>query len=461
MKRRIIWVTGVCLMLLTGLGIAFAWSNALEVRRAANVAWQQHLDSLRAAGEPVSLGDVERLRPAVPPERNGALIIERLVNELEDLEADDASGVLFFDKRLDGRDLFTEVQEVSLEPSRTFLASHMDVLNTLHELTRSAGGRLTVSYDTGGLNPYGFVLPSLKPWRQAGKLLQLEALVAGRDDDVERAVEAILLQCQLAATLEAEPSLICRLFQFGIDTGIVDSLEGLMQSSRLDEQSSRKLERAIEARLRQSNLKATFRHERAVFLTLCDGLAERLFSLSGIGDGGPSRMPLCEIRRNQVNGAGFYGQLVQAADEPMSILSAVRRTERDLRKMAVSPSERFGSHRIVIALMPSFGRAVELHLTCVARLRCALMGLAADRLQQDLGRFPTGPEKLVSDYLQSVPLDPFSNSQLRVVETEYGLVAYSIGENSVDDGGDVAAQKNDRFGLDVGFRLGRSRDQSR
>ncbi|MCH8252819.1 MAG: hypothetical protein IID36_10245, partial [Planctomycetes bacterium] len=434
MKRKSVWIIAVVALFLAGLGVALVRLGVQE-RRAANQLWKEYADGLRAAGEPVTMADVERLRPVVPPEVNGALIIEGLVKELGQLDDDDTAGVAFFDESLRKRKAWTEVLGVPLGPSRTFLASHAAVLKSLQGLAKSEGGRLTVSYDTGKDNPSEIMLPSIREWRQASRLLQLETLIAAHDNELARAVEAIGLQGKLAATLQAEPNLISRLVQIAIDNETVDSLEGLMRLSRLDGQRTQMLERVVACRLMQSSLKASFFLERAYFLTICNGLAERRIEWSDVSGEEQFRMSLPQIRRNQVDGAKWYDELVDAADEQTAVLSVVRRIDSDMVEAAGSMSKRWGSHRIVLTLMPSFGRAVEIHLSCIARLRCAQIGLAADRFHQERGRFPVGGEELVPDYLQSVPVDPFSNSPLRFVETKDGLVVYSIGEKLVDDGG--------------------------
>ncbi|MCH8253655.1 MAG: hypothetical protein IID36_14505, partial [Planctomycetes bacterium] len=377
------------------------------------------------------------------------------------LDDDDTAGVAFFDKSRCGRELFSEVLDISLEPSRTFLASHADMVETLRGLAKSEGGRLDVSYDVGMDDLPGLLLPSLRQWRQASRLLQLDTLIAAHDNELSRAVEAIALQGKLAATLQAEPNLICRLVQVAIDNGTVDSIEGLMRLARLDRQGTQRLERVVASRLMQGSLKSSFFVERSYFLTICNDLAERRMEWGDLPGEEPFRMSLPQIRRNQANGAKWYDELVDAADDQSTILGVARRIESDVAKAAGVPSKRWGSHRIVLTLTPNFSVAVEHHLSCIARLRCAQMGLAADRFQQDRGRSPMGAEELVPDYLQSAPVDPFSNGPLRFAETKDGLVAYSIGKNLVDDGGNIALHQEGGLGLDVGFRLGRCRGGNR
>ncbi len=455
--RKMTWTSVLCVISLAGLGIAAVFVYSQLSRKAADASWHKHAVKLRAAGEPITLKEIEQLRPVISPEQNGALIITRLKKELEALEFGEAEGIYYMDKTLTIPDFHSSEHDATLEKSRAFLASHSDLLNSLHELEKSEGGRLSVSYDVGEANPFSMMLPSLKPWRLAGRLLQLETLIAVRDNDIERAVKAIKMQAKLAETIQSEPTLICRLVQLSLDIEIIKSIEILSQLSELDETNARKLEEVIEARLKQRSLKTSIQAERATFVGICDGLAAGRFSWSDIMMTNGEFLPMSytQIRTNQVNGIEFYNELVQAADDPMSIIRATQDVERRMRAMAGSMFKRHGSHQIIFTLMPSFSRVVEIHASCIARLRCTQIALAASRFRRDKGRLPDSPEDLVPDYLKSAPLDPFTNKQLKIVQTEHGFKIYSIGKDLIDDGGNMAAEKNAPGTPDTGFQWGK------
>jgi len=76
------------------------------------------------------------------------------------------------------------------------------------------------------------------------------------------------------------------------------------------------------------------------------------------------------------------------------------------------------------------------------RLRAEIDGLivvlALLRYKADTGQYPESLDKLVSaGYLQSVPMDPYSDGPLVYKVTENNFKLYSVGENFVDDGGET------------------------
>jgi len=87
-------------------------------------------------------------------------------------------------------------------------------------------------------------------------------------------------------------------------------------------------------------------------------------------------------------------------------------------------------------------------------LECTLAGIAAERYRLATGRLPESLDELVPAYLDQVPTDLFAEGQpLKLAVTDRGIVIYSIGDDTIDDGGDVIAEENKRAGPDIGFRL--------
>jgi hypothetical protein len=89
-----------------------------------------------------------------------------------------------------------------------------------------------------------------------------------------------------------------------------------------------------------------------------------------------------------------------------------------------------------------------------ARLRCAIVMLAAERYRLEHGKWPETIAELVPQFLDSVPLDPFDGQPLRWRRREGGMVVYSIGNDLADDGGQVHPRAtNLQSPGDTGYRL--------
>ena len=67
--------------------------------------------------------------------------------------------------------------------------------------------------------------------------------------------------------------------------------------------------------------------------------------------------------------------------------------------------------------------------------RLSVTGLAMHRHRARHGRFPEALEKLVPEFLQAVPVDPFDGASIRFRPETHGSTLYSVGPDGVDGGG--------------------------
>lgn len=90
----------------------------------------------------------------------------------------------------------------------------------------------------------------------------------------------------------------------------------------------------------------------------------------------------------------------------------------------------------------------------LARQRCAICAIAAERYRLANGDWPGSLDVLVnSQLLAAVPLDPFDARPLRYRRTGDGVVIYSIGMDASDSGGFLDRANPYRPGTDDGFQL--------
>jgi len=87
-------------------------------------------------------------------------------------------------------------------------------------------------------------------------------------------------------------------------------------------------------------------------------------------------------------------------------------------------------------VMPSLHRIHKSYHQTKSDAEAVVAVLAILRYKADTGQYPESLDKLVSaGYLQSVPMDPYSDGPLVYKVTEDNFTLYSVGENFVDDGG--------------------------
>jgi hypothetical protein len=89
-----------------------------------------------------------------------------------------------------------------------------------------------------------------------------------------------------------------------------------------------------------------------------------------------------------------------------------------------------------------------------AELRCAIVGVAAERYRLANGHWPAKLDALVPDYLAKEWLiDPFDGQPLRLKKLHDGVLVYSVGTDRVDNDGRVEPEAKELKDKDIGFRL--------
>ena len=444
----------VLLVVATAAAIGFLVVRSRE-RQQANAKWEAVRAELVAAGEPVSFADVVARLPVIPPEQNGALVIERLIPQLEELCHAQLAGVLLFDEDMKDIDLFTGIPAEAVEPMRAFVEEHQATLDELEELRNYRDGRLTiVAYDAVDKDPSGSLVPSLCSWRVAAKLECLSALSHLLDGDAGDAAEAIDLQFRTAATLWHEPNLIVKIVQLAIQGNAVRALEVVLRAGELDIDRLAALASILDTQLESLSPKDSLRADRAWFICACDGMASGKVKLKDLfvelpDDPKLRFVSLRDIREAQVTAANLLTQAIDVPEGPREFLQAAVAFDS-----VVSPASGLWRRQPLVArLLPPVRGFAQLTAEAHAELQCAKAALAAERYRLQHGQLPTSLAELVPDYLEAVPIDPFSSQPMLLIATECGITIYSVGVNQADDGGDLTTPAGKREPRDVGFRL--------
>jgi hypothetical protein len=89
-----------------------------------------------------------------------------------------------------------------------------------------------------------------------------------------------------------------------------------------------------------------------------------------------------------------------------------------------------------------------------ANLRCAIVAIATERYRRSKSEWPLLLDDIVSaGLLKSLPGDPYATGQrIKFARRADGLTVYSVGENGIDDGGNLTKDVNG-IHADLGFRL--------
>jgi hypothetical protein len=110
--------------------------------------------------------------------------------------------------------------------------------------------------------------------------------------------------------------------------------------------------------------------------------------------------------------------------------------------------------RLARVLLRGKGTVIIHDLRSKAYLRTALVGVAAERFRLAHGRWPAQVDELVPQYLKAIPADPYDGMPLRLKQGADIFLVYSVGLDTVDNGGLIERGKNmNSPGSDIGFQL--------
>jgi hypothetical protein len=137
-------------------------------------------------------------------------------------------------------------------------------------------------------------------------------------------------------------------------------------------------------------------------------------------------------------------RLVRQLQDSARLIEAVKRpaSERAQAVSAVQPGMGpIPTPRGVIHLgraPQATERDIEYGLRGYAALGAARVAIAVERYRADnAGRMPAALDDLVPRYIASVPVDPYTDTPLRIATRSAGYAIYSVGQDGKDDGGSV------------------------
>jgi len=416
--------------------------------------WEAYRRALHAAGEPLTMAELEALRPKLPPTRNGAAVIEKLANELDAVSAAPSTGVPFFDPQRRGFDSSSGVPSDWVEPMRDFLKRHAAVIERLETLQQFDDGCLSGDwYKSESDNPLEPASPTIRRWEVAARLRHLESLAYLVDGRLEKSAEAVAGQFRVAATLRHEPDSAVWMMRLRILTDAVSATQTVLYAGALERSTLDRLAALIELHAKSLSLADVLRFDRVYLITVFDALVSGKLPLQDLVGaqtmelmGSVSREDLYEA---QLAVTKTWTDFIEIADDPVKLVAhAKEAAERD--SPDTMSAKQFNLAGIHTATMDGdANRNAQMH----AELRCARVALAAERFRLEKGRWPQSLNELKATLSEAVWTDPFDGKPLRLIERDGGIVIYSVGADLVDDKANLTIPEGDYLSPDTGFRL--------
>lgn len=427
-----------------GRWLLLAFAIAIAVFEGyAYLALNRAMGRARSAGSPLTFAEIEAARTAWPDDRNGALVLLGIKEELVQLaKAEEFEHLPWFGANASHLPLgerWTDAQQTEID---RFLRTAAPELKQIDSLKNYQGGRM--SFDPNVdimLADYdiGFIRTAIKL-----KALQtVDRVMAGDTDSV---VDDLTILIHVGSVVAEEPTLIGSLVNVACNAMTGHTLQHTCALATLTPEQLKTVDGLLSEIEESDRLYWGMLGERALNRTARKAIVSQ--------DRKNTIFPYVPgihawLVQDEATALDMLNRMVEATktkpDGGLAVADAIDRELQQLSRIL---------HPITTTTIPSLKRAFELNLSLTAQVRAARAAMAAERFRIDHQGFPSALSDLVPDYLDAVPLDPFDGQVLRYQLTPQRLVIYSIGDNLKDDGGDVGPKvnKNERA-TDWGFVL--------
>lgn len=426
-RRRRIGPGVIVLMVVAApllLAALFVVSFKVSGRRGLNA----ELERIRAAGEPVSAGELEVCYQAPPSDRDTTQLWLQALAPLDTPQ---------FSSEARSLPIVGEGPEPipwpgepwpELEEAEKLLAQYGRSLELMHQAARQGG---QARYPTKFADGMSMLLTHVQQLRGGARLLALESAVEAHRVRPAAAIDSILAIFAAARSLEQEPVLISQLVRMALDGMARDRAAWLLSAIELDDAQLARLEVELAAR----NY-----YGRPVYQAL---LGERVMGIDAfanparLGDEGKALALLGAVNgdRDRTLYLQLMGELIAAAKTPAEQgRQTAANLEAQLKQIAGSGGSRF-SHPLTLLLMPAISAVFEARSRNEAARVALRVAVAVERFRRAQGRLPEKLDELTPTYFGAVPFDPYDIRPLRYRIDGEEYVVYSIGKDRIDQSG--------------------------
>jgi hypothetical protein len=451
----------IALLVLAGLIVLY-----LVYRHSLSVAIQSRLDAIRHAGYPATCAELDKWYPQPPAGQNAADVYNEAFahyNMWTNSNPERAKRYLL------------PISGMAKLPQRTeplpggmkqlvaeYLSDNSEALRLLYQATSMKSCRYPIDLSEG----FAMRITHLNKIRQAARLLELEAIHNSEEQKPQQAVESVIASLGVLRSLNQEPMLISYLVRLACQGITIDSLERVLNRTSLTDEQLSMLASGLDDAEEHQSLTRTFVGERCTGTDIFQRIRKRTIPsgvlsgfISGSMDQEPSwvniLVPIYRITGLLDLDEERYLDLMKPFVDTTQLstpesIAAVSSTSNDVANM---PRWHIVARPLLDALAGVFLRASR----SAAKLHDAQTALAIQRYRLANSRLPDQLSDLVPKFLPAVLTDPFDGKPLRYKKLAKVYIVYSVGEDTVDNGG---AEKNGKGvsyveGSDITFTVER------
>jgi hypothetical protein len=289
--------------------------------------------------------------------------------------------------------------------------------------------------------------------RDVAALLQYDALLRSHDGDADGAVRSVRAAFNAGRSLRDEPFVLAQLVRLNCRQVAVVALERTLAQAEPSADALAPLQQALEEDEAENLLLVLARDTRAGSDAVLEAGGDPA-SLRDFAFGFP--YPVSPADRVALHlPDSTKGQRAALLRHLNQVVEAAKLPEeqQDAALDRLAEDARRGTLYLRL-IAPSVANSRAACRGSSARLRCAVLAVAAERYRLEHGAWPESPDALVqAGLLKKVPRDPFDGRPLRWRRLDDGRVIYAVGPDGKEDGSTVNRGKADTDGAEVGFRL--------
>ncbi len=430
-------------MLVAGLGLTVllvAWRLTLSRLIAAEI------DSIHERAYPVTLAELNRWYPRVPPSENGAVVFSKAFASLSDRSNRSRSS---HDKPAvpsPQDDLPADPQTQTVED---YLNGNGLALALLHQASNIPRSRFPIDLGRLSISPY----PHLGNLIRSAHLLETEAVNNADHASPQLATVSVESLFAVSQSLAKEPLVRSYLARMDCQRTAVGSLQNLLSKTSLSDAELDAFRVTLERADDQRGLARAFIGQRCIGIHGFNVMRE-MFDLTALP--AARRYPLSQ--RLLVNFDVFFSSRAYLYDLcgflQWDKLQYLRLMDRYIETAQAAFPERVATaqalHRSLDQQSPLHAlsrawlrgmngpRVILKDANITAQIRAARVAIAVERFRLAHDQLPLGLAELGSSGTGELPADPFDGQPLRYKRLPRGYAVYSVGEDAADDGGDGA-----------------------
>jgi hypothetical protein len=455
----------VVLLALVGGGTGLWWIVSQESRRpiivdddGPAVESAKKLEEAREKADRLDpgwrFGDLLAHRTSVPGEKNGALAVLKAQDTLKvPWSQEELSNDLI---QLASLDSLSAKQVAALKEA---LIKDAPALREASRLADLPTGRYPVDWKEP--DPLLTPLPHLATIIAVQQVLFCDALRHTQNGDLDEALKSTRALLNAGRSIGDEPTLHSQVIRVSVHLLAAQALERILAHGQPTDGALKETQVLFEDEGAQPLLLRAARACRAGREDLLDILQESRANLDFLDevsdDGGNSLADLVTLffsnpgtnQPSLVRGIhawllNYLTEFVEIARLPQDQQAA--RLQTLLSSIQTCP-------KAGRALIPTVGKIVEAFNNSQAFMRCSAAAMAIERFRQTKGAWPEDLNALVPAYLAAVPIDPHDGKRVCYRKYPEGVVVYSVGADSEDNGGNFETLNTYRAGTDLGIRL--------